>query len=110
MKPRVTTPAAGRHRSVSLNLIRDLPDPAPWPNEFDGELSDCDLPVAAGALAALLAVADVLPAPDREALLAVIQPEAMSLRARARVAGVTVTTIRNKALRYRAAMRDRFTP
>ena len=107
MKPNHVTPDAGRNRPVSLDQLGDLPDPGPWPGEFEeAELSRRDLTFADGAHAALLAVAEVLPAPERESLLAVIQPDEMSLRARARVASVPPNSIRNRALRYRAALAE----
>ncbi len=107
MKPGPVTPSAGRQRPVSLDQLGDLPDPAPLPNEFDAEeLSRSHLTFAAGAHAALVGILDALPLVDKECLLHVLFPGEASLRERAAVAGVSAGTIRNKALRYRQALRD----
>ena len=102
------TPDAGRHRPVSLDAIRDLPDPAPWPNEFEDadELTAYAPAAAAMASCVILAMAEAMPPADREAIFHLFRPNDLSLRQRADVAGVAPNTIKTKALRYRAAMQD----
>ena len=109
MKPGPVTPAAGRNRPVSLDLIGDVVDPARQPGETmdTEELSPWTAPeVIAMASCVILAMAEAMAPADREAVFHLFRPGESSLRQRAAVAGCSPNSIRNRALRFRAALRD----
>lgn len=103
----ITTPDAGRNYRVSLDRIGDISDPSqPLPgDEPEEDHAPFEREAEASAALLLMHFSESLNRVDREALLYLLRPDSMSLNGRGRIANVSPNTIREKALRMRAALR-----